>query len=110
MNHARPGAGVGLSEAPSKLRYTGHALDMTEHTTIKVPAALRDQLREIAGDRPLADALADLVAEHRTRLHRERFAFEAMLAKAQSDPEVVSTAQRRAQAAVHLLHQKATAE
>lgn len=106
MNHARPGTRVGLSEAPSKLRYTGHALDMTEHTTIKVPAALRDQLREIAGDRPLAD----LVAEHRTRLHRERFAFEAMLAKAQSDPEVVSTAQRRAQAAVHLLHQKATAE
>lgn len=84
--------------------HTGRMAETPRSTSIRVPEDLRDQLAAIAGRRPLADALAQLIEEHETRRMQAQAAFADALEKGRMEhPEIHELSQKRADNAIELL-------
>lgn len=84
--------------------HTDRMAEAPKSTSIRVPEDLRDQLAAIAGRRPLADALAQLIEEHETRRMQAQAAFADALTKGRIEhPEVHELSLKRADNAVELL-------
>jgi Arc/MetJ-type ribon-helix-helix transcriptional regulator len=79
-------------------------------TTIEVPTALRDKLNALVHESgrgtTVADVLRQLLDEHHNIRTRQTLAFDALLERAQADPDAAAKADRTVQRAVAHLQRR----